>query len=287
MVVQDDRRRQHHADLVGRWPQHREDAVVHAGFRQRPRPLRRVQQGEEPPVLHLEQLVRGHERVPQPGGPVRAGGALRGGAVLDADGDHGDGVRRLGVLHPGDHADPHRLPGPHQTAHDTALVAQLLGLGAPVHLEGPVGRFGRHIERDLLFPGLVPRDVGRLADVQRADRLEGVTDPALHGALLHLEEPSDQAHRRLSAVDEHLAGVRRTLARVECHDRLGHQHPPLPAHHVLRRAGPVGVEHVALVEHRVGHAARRLERRWCGHPSASSSRAVTVASQPTWPRRPR
>ena len=69
----------------------------------------------------------------------------------------------------------------------------------------------------------------------------------------------------------------------------GHQHAPLPTHPVLRRDGPVGVEHVALVEDRVGHGAGRRSSDVMGRlrPGSPSSSRSSTSSQPSSPCRPR
>ena len=209
------------------------------------------------------------------------------GPVLDPDRDLRDGVRRLGVLHLRDHSHLERDPGPDQPADHTVLVAELLGLRPALDLEVPVRGLGGHLDRELMLARLVPRDVRRVADVQRPRGFVAVPDPALDRALLHLEEPHGDPHRRGPAVDEHLAAVEGAFAGVEGDDVLGHQHAPLPAHLVLRGGGAVGVQHVALVEHRVGQAAGAREAVGCrAHSPASSSSAAIVSSQPTSPRRP-
>ena len=65
----------------------------------------------------------------------------------------------------------------------------------------------------------------------------------------------------------------------------GHQHAPLPAHLVLRRRGAVGVEHVALVEHRVGdrRARTRVGHRGSRHVRAPRASRSSASSQPTQP----
>ena len=94
------------------------------------------------------------------------------------------------------------------------------------------------------------------------------------GPSLHVQEP--HLHGELAgAALHHDAGAEGARSEGSRGDHVGgHQHAPLEAHLVLRRGGAVGVEHVALVEHRVGEPrAPRRSGQVAGSVMAGSSRS--------------
>ena len=274
VVVEDDRRAQHHARLVVRAGQHREDAVVVARRDEPLRPLRRVEQRHERRPVDLQEQVTGHERATQPLRPVRRRFRGRSGAVLDAHGEQRDGVRRHRLLDGGRHPQGERFAGPHQPAAGDRLdraAARDRQVERRRLVEGDV-------EDRLLLDRLVPRHEDRVTGVEPFDsHAVGVLDRPV----LDVQEPHGRPHRRRLAVDHHRRPAPRPLGRVPL-DRVGrHQHAPLPAHLVLRRARAVRVEHVPLVEHGVGDGARLRQRP--RHERASRSSLATTSSQPTSP----
>ena len=284
MVVEDDRRREHHAARRRR----RRAPGTRRRWRRRP-PAARAHCGgsssdSEPPVARPRAAGGGDQRATQPLRPVRAGRCRRWGAVLDPDADHAS--RRTATRaarRRGDHADPQRLPGAHQRPTSAPPVAQLLGLGAARRPRTSSRPVQRDVERELGLARLVPRHVGASPTSSRS------TARSRPGPL---DRRCCTWRKRTVTVSTAPAPSTSTSDRCDerslgssAHDVLGHQHAPLPAHLVLRRAGAVGVEHVALVEHGVRDArALASDGR---SPSSSRAAAVSVSSQPTRPCRPR
>ena len=97
VVVEDDRRAEHHARLVVRPGEHREDPVVLARRDERHRPLAA---GRAATRTTRRPPRAAGDRRPERGAATAAGsspGWPRAGAVLDAQGQQGDGVRRARV----------------------------------------------------------------------------------------------------------------------------------------------------------------------------------------------
>ena len=134
------------------------------------------------------------------------------------------------------------------------------------------GERGLHLALGRLVEG----EVGRLAAPQFVDRLPAVALGALDAPRVDVEEAQPQVRHGLpGSLQETLGQARRGLGGGG--EPRRHEHPELPADPVLGRRGPVGVEQVALVEHRVGHLPGDLHRH--GHPRVSLSSSSSASSQ--------
>ena len=273
VVVEDDRRAQHHAGLVVRPRQHREDAVVLARRHESLRPLRRVEQGHERRAVDLEQHVAGDQRAAQPLRPVGRRHPASCGAVLDGQGQQGDGVRRHRPLDRGGHAHGER---------SRRAPAGRRGRPRPRRPPAPTGRRScpRRAGRRARARPRPPRPRARRRCPRRPACSTRPAVVVLDRPVLHVQEPDGGPQRGGVAVDDDGRPAPRPLGLVESHGVGRHQHAPLPAHLVLRRARAVRVEHVPLVEHGVRDRAGLRRAR------ASRVRLARAAAPPPRPSRP-
>ena len=291
VVVEDDRRGQHGVAPALVADQHRPGVEVAAGLGGRLGPLRRVEQGQEHPLVDPEQAVGRDQRVPQGHAPV-------GGRVVPG----------AGVLQP--EAQPDQAVGPLQAlgrqpdrAQDRPAVAhcppgQPAGHGVdgldpatPRALERRGQLAGqqpgqRDLDGHLLLGGLVPGDQLGAVDRQAGDLVEGpgLDVDRLDRLGLHVQEPDQHPdHGGVLGLEQALGLGRPGLVGAALAPQPGHQHPELPAGLVLGRRGPVGIQQVALVEDGVGHLAGQLEgregRAHCLASPASLNSASRASSQ--------
>ena len=172
----------------------------------------------------------------------------------------------------------HRLPLSDEAPGRRAVGgADQLGLGPALEGEGLARTFEAgmlQVERGQVHDAvdrLVPGDVASPVDLEGVDgTVEGfgagcgaAADHRLDAASLGLQAPEadvqDPVHLARPHVDEAFGARRPPLRAVELAVGPWHEDTPLEPHLVLPRGRPVGVEDVALVEHGVGHGARRGE----------------------------
>ena len=161
----------------------------------------------------------------------------------------------------------------------------LLDVLGGTHAGGRLGRPGqREAEHQLLLDGLVPGQLGAAVDVQP---LAGLAVGVVDLAVLELQEAEvDDDGGRVADVAQH--GVHRHARRLAEPAVGGTGRPEdaeLPAVAVLVRAGAVGVEQVALVEHRVGDGAGGLQPLG-GHAHGATAPSAGVASSASASSRP-
>ncbi len=282
LVVEDDRRCEHHLLAAD---EHRPDADVLAAGRDRPRPLRRLQQRQEPALGHRQHGVRRHQGVPQRLLPRPDG---RGGRVLDP-GAHPQHVRAGEDLRGEVQHRVERLTLAHDPADGRAcgVADRLLGaLGRDPDRDALLARGQpRHVHRgvDLHLDGLVPAEQPLPGDRELRDRGEPVALGALHRLALDVQEPHpDVQDGAVPGFEQHLCLVRRRFPALGPARR--HQHAELPAHLVLRGGRPVRVEQVALEQHCVGDAEGGVEDCHSSTPACLSSAAKAASHVGSAPR---
>ncbi len=285
MVVEDDRRREHHVARSSRPDQHREGPFVRAAPHRFSGVIGRIERRDERAVVDGEHRVHGHERVPQD--LVAASARLApGGRVLDLHGQLDQGPRAVGPRGRDPRAAVDGLAGAHQPP-PHASIGGLDRLGVL-----PFGQMKRLLEAgrgqgedgegadvDDLLDGLVPSDVEDAVDLQACGRHEPLAaGERLDGAPLHLETAQADVQHRLGTGVDHAFGAHAPSLRVVGRAIAARgQHAELPSLLVLARRGAVRVEHVALVEHGVGHRPRR------GEPIGRRTRAVLGPHDTSFP----
>ena len=145
-------------------------------------------------------------------------------------------------------------------------------------------RTGRHVEHDLPLDRLVPGRSGVPSTSSASTGTNRVAGPPVDRARWTCRNRSSHAERacRRSRSSDALGLRARALGRVDRGVRRRHHHAELPAAAVLRRRGPVRVEHVALVEHRVGDLARTRVEIHGAASSRSARRAAPGRCRPRW-----
>ena len=156
-----------------------------------------------------------------------------------------------------------RAPYPAQLFAGPAVDDLVLRGGGPLEgvdetvAEQPVDRHG---QLDAFLDALVPGTQHLVVELEGRHVVVGAAGrPGLDGSALHPQEPQlDQEGVAAAWLGEALGAQVRPLAERDGVLRA-HQDAELPAQPVLRARGAIGVEDVALEQHRVGGLPRRRE----------------------------
>ena len=299
VVVHDDRGRQHHVPLARGARQHRERVQVAALLRGLRRPLGRLQQRQELPVLHRQHAMGGDEGAAQHLGARRVD-RLVGHRVLDEHTQPAQRERRRGVRDRQPQPCRQRPPRTHDAAPDSAAVSPNGSISSP---PGRVTSSTCSRSPSSASATATSNSLGTASSKVRW------CSPPISSSSTSTNSPSaalrcterrcgwrnrsrtrSRARRlrleqALGALSPRVRRARnRLLDRWTCLDPLARgEHPELPANPVLRRRLPIRVEQVALVEHRVRHRACRLPALDVGRlttrrPSIAIDHALPISS---------